>query len=307
MTDGLPQDAEDAVRHLLRERVGTSAAESPLRLIGSRRGYWVVAVAAPEPLIVKLVGPKAREPMFAPAGWAYRTAAQLTRLPLPPILALNDAMETLPFRYVVRPLIRGRTWQECRDALAGDEREAALAAIGAAVAELHSPRFGGFGPFSAVATVKPVGGLADALLWRAERIIRDTEARDAFRALIERERRLFTHPSAATLCHDDLHGANILLSEDGTALAGILDFDKAWAGPAESDLARMELWTGMTGSDFWETYLARHSLDHGYPDRRPIYQLLWCFEYGSNEPDHLELTNSLCRRLGVPEVRAFSA
>jgi hypothetical protein len=34
----------------------------------------------------------------------------------------------------------------------------------------------------------------------------------------------------------------------------VLDWDKAWAGPLESDVARMAFWDDMTGDGFWEVY-----------------------------------------------------
>jgi Ser/Thr protein kinase RdoA (MazF antagonist) len=51
---------------------------------------------------------------------------------------------------------------------------------------------------------------------------------------------------------DDLHGHNILFQYDlgKWRLATILDFDKAWAGHAESDLARLEIWKGMASEAF---------------------------------------------------------
>lgn len=34
-------------------------------------------------------------------------------------------------------------------------------------------------------------------------------------------------------------------------LRGWGNFDRAWAGERESDLARLALWVGMTGGPFW--------------------------------------------------------
>jgi len=43
----------------------------------------------------------------------------------------------------------------------------------------------------------------------------------------------------------------------GWRLVALLDWDKAWAGPAESDVARMAFWDDMTGPGFWEVNSAR--------------------------------------------------
>ena len=86
-------------------------------------------------------------------------------------------------------------------------------------------------------------------------------------------------------------------------LAGVLDFDSAWAGHHESDLARLELWRGMVGEGFWDTYRAVHQMDELYLQRRPIYQLLWCLEYASASPEHIADTRRVCAELGIQAVQ----
>ena len=79
----------------------------------------------------------------------------------------------------------------------------------------------------------------------------------------------------------------------------MLDLDKAWAGPPESDVARMAFWDDMTGDGFWEVYNAGVPPAEGRADRALIYQLLWCLEYPVSTPRHRADTASLCRRLGI--------
>jgi hypothetical protein len=88
-------------------------------------------------------------------------------------------------------------------------------------------------------------------------------------------------------------------------LATILDFDKGWAGHPETDLARLELWTGMVGDGFWPAYRAVRPVADGYAERRPIYQLLWCLEYAQNTSRHLADTAHLCQELGLPAIERF--
>ncbi len=68
----------------------------------------------------------------------------------------------------------------------------------------------------------------------------------------------------------------------------------------------MDLWQ-MTGEYFWRPYQERWPVDKGYTGRKPLYQLLWCVEYAqySNEREHLEITQSLCRSLGLPVIESF--
>jgi fructosamine-3-kinase len=84
-----------------------------------------------------------------------------------------------------------------------------------------------------------------------------------------------------------------------------LDFDKAWAGHHEIDLAKMALWDGMTGTGFWERYTEVMNMDALYPQRQPFYQLWWCLEYAANTPKHLADTRQLCKLLGLPAIEKF--
>ncbi|MGH2410114.1 MAG: fructosamine kinase family protein, partial [Chloroflexota bacterium] len=106
------------------------------------------------------------------------------------------------------------------------------------------------------------------------------------------------------LCHEDLNPYNILVHDDagGLPTVAVIDFDSAWAGCSESDLARLEFWRGMVGEGFWKAYRSCASVDPRYPERRPFYQLLWCLEYASATPQHLADTAAVCRSLGIPPV-----
>ena len=107
------------------------------------------------------------------------------------------------------------------------------------------------------------------------------------------------------MCHEDLHQHNILFErrENGWRLATILDFDKAWAGHGESDLARLALWRGMSHEALWKAYQALHAREAGWEERRLIYQLLWCLEFARETPEHLADTRRLSQQLGVPFER----
>jgi Ser/Thr protein kinase RdoA (MazF antagonist) len=62
-----------------------------------------------------------------------------------------------------------------------------------------------------------------------------------FMKVLDDNKDLFSEVGQTCLCHEDLHGYNILFRQvDGPwRLATILDFDKTWAGHHESDLARL--------------------------------------------------------------------
>ena len=93
--------------------------------------------------------------------------------------------------------------------------------------------------------------------------------------------------------------------DGGPVLLGIIDWDKAWAGPAESDLARMAFWDHMTGPGFWSAYGTAASTDPA-ARRMLIYQLMWCLDYNEATPRHRADTARLCRALGVPQPRTLT-
>jgi Ser/Thr protein kinase RdoA (MazF antagonist) len=110
--------------------------------------------------------------------------------------------------------------------------------------------------------------------------------------------------NSPVLCHDDLNPHNVLFERraNGWTLSAILDFDSAWAGRAESDLARLELWRGMTSPDFWAGYAERAGRVERDPIRTLVLQLLWCLEYARATRAHNADTARICAALGIDPV-----
>ena len=150
--------------------------------------------------------------------------------------------------------------------------------------------------------------LLSALKRHAARIISNRRLQEFFLSALEQRSAWFEPVRDAGLCHEDLHGSNILFAQSSGQwrLSAILDFDKAWAGPPESDLARLELWRGMTSPDFWAAYRTFQDVEDGYFQRRPVYQLLWCLEYARQTPEHLADTRRVCQELGMPVIESFA-
>jgi fructosamine-3-kinase len=139
-------------------------------------------------------------------------------------------------------------------------------------------------------------------------MLKDPRHTDMLLDLIHQHADVFASVNVARLCHEDLHHHNILFRRDNGRwqLATILDFDKAWAGHHEIDLAKLELWTGMVGDGFWNAYNQVMVVDDFYIQRRPIYQLLWCLEYAANTAQHLADTRALCEQFGLPIIHQFT-
>jgi Ser/Thr protein kinase RdoA (MazF antagonist) len=77
--------------------------------------------------------------------------------------------------------------------------------------------------------------------------------RALFNEILDRNIELFLGSVAATLCHDDLHHTNVIfkLGDRGPGLAGIIDWDKAWAGPARSSVSASTCASGTRFLALW--------------------------------------------------------
>jgi aminoglycoside phosphotransferase (APT) family kinase protein len=237
----------------------------------------------------------------------HRLVETHTSIPMPKILAVDTSYQAWPWRYLIKTYIPGQEWAVARQKMSPEELSNAYQQIGSAVAQLHAIQFAAFGELALDGSIQGEAPYLAAFAERVRHSIKNARWRDFFFSVLEKERHLFLEVRHASLCHEDLHGHNILFQyrQGQWRLATILDFDKAWAGHHESDLARLEFWKGMTSQEFWRSYEAIRSIAPQYEQRRPIYQLLWCLEYARPTPEHLMDTQDLCARLGIPRVERF--
>ena len=228
--------------------------------------------------------------------------ASAAGVPAPAVLAAENS-GYVGRRYLLLEHVDGVPWHRVRPSLDARQLSAGYEQIADAVLALQSVRFGSFGELDRRA--EPAGQtLLAALHHRAELRIPDARAREEFSRLLDRDAHLFTSRQSPTLCHDDLHHGNLLFREQRGHwdLAAVLDWDKAWAGPAECDIARMEFWDDMTGPGYWRVYRSAVPAAEGHRKRSLIYQLLWCLEYQSDSARHAADTAALARRLGLSGI-----
>lgn len=227
--------------------------------------------------------------------------ARTAGAPVAAVIAVDASHRFGPWAYLLQEHIDGTLWRDLRPLLNGEQVRAAHQQLADAVLAVQSVRFHAFGELDV--SGKPTGvGLLDALRQRAQLRISDSPTRARFLEKLKQAAGLFAGAAAgagATLGHDDLHHSNVVFrpSSDGWRLAALLDWDKAWAAPPESDIARMAFWDDMTGPGFWEAYRAAVPANEGADERALIYQLLWCLEYANNSPRHLADTAALWQRL----------
>jgi Ser/Thr protein kinase RdoA (MazF antagonist) len=312
VSETLPKEVNGQVRRLLQHTFGSACEPAEMRVGNRRHDYLVLLARLRHPdleVAIKLAGPEA--PYVYPfdrTAMLHRLVAARTSIPMPDILAVDVSYERWPWRVLIKTYIPGEPWYAVHPRLAADELRAAYEQIGRAAAEIHSIGFPHFGELRADGRVDGNATVfLPVLAARARQIIRSARLSDLFVSLLEERGELFADVGTPGLCHEDLHGYNILFraQEGQCRLATILDFDKGWAGHPETDLARLELWTGMVGDGFWPAYRAVRPVADGYAERRPIYQLLWCLEYAQNTPRHLADTAHLCQELGLPAIERF--
>lgn len=296
--------SSDQLSQLLKQVIGTSVEVAEVEIANQQHDYLVLIVQLRHPyikLVIKFAGPEASmASSFDRTAMLDRLVADRTTIPMPEILAVN--MSYQPWRYLIKTHIPGQQWAYVREGMTAEERSNAYRQIGNAVGQLHSLCWPAFGELGADGSVQAEGTYLQSFKERSRRTIKNRRLYDSYCEVLDRHQQLFLPVFQASLCHEDLHAYNILFHFDQGQwqLATILDFDKAWAGHGEIDLARMEFWTGQTSEEFWRAYQEICPVDPLYPVRRPIYQLLWCLEVAWSSEKHLADTQDLCTQLGMP-------
>ena len=299
------------LRELLCQALRSQVELADFKISNQYHDYLVLLVQLRHPsieVVVKLAGPEAPWPCpFERTAMLHRLVATRTSVPMPEILAVDISYQTWPWRYFIKAHVPGQEWAVVRPQLSREELSNAYQQLGNAVAQLHVIHFPTFGELAVDGSVLGNKPYFATLTEHARSSIQNARLRDLFYSVLEKQRHLFSDVRQPGLCHEDLHKYNILFQhrQGQWHLATILDFDKGWAGHHETDLARLELWEGVMSDEFWPSYEAICPIAPLYKQRRPIYQLLWCFEFARSTPEHIADTQRLCAELGLPRLEAF--
>jgi aminoglycoside phosphotransferase (APT) family kinase protein len=290
------------VRTLVSEVTGGAVATDIQQLQVRYEGaVLLVTTGTARRLVVKLARPQTDRPVHFERTAMLTALARATGTPVPEVLVADDSLRRSRWHYLVAEHIDGVAWRDLRPRLDPDQVAEAHRQLAEALSRVQSVRFAAFGELDRAGQPPAGQNVLDALRRRADLRIVDARARGSFHQVLDREAALFAATETATLCHDDLHHGNLLFRPHGRGwrLVAVLDWDKAWAGPVESDVARMAFWDDMTGPGFWEIYRAGTPTDDGAAERALIYQLLWCLEYDDGSPRHAADTARLRRRLAL--------
>ncbi len=298
---------------LLRQVFGSDVVLSAYD-VGNRRDDYVVLLARLKNpdlnVVIKLAGPDAPVPCpFEQTAWVHGLVSAQTSVPVAKIIAVDTSYSQWPWRYMIKEYIPGVEWASLQSQLSGEQAKDTYVQVARAVAELHGIEFARFGdlPSGDGDNIRQTGDFVEALQERARRRIGSKRRFELFARVLKERAELFSTVTIPCLCHEDLHKHNIIFSRhgDGWRLANVLDFDSAWAGCYELDLARLELWNGGMAETIMHGYGSMHPVAPDYPDRRPIFQLLWCLEYAVETERHLADTAGVCAELGIPPVGSF--
>jgi aminoglycoside phosphotransferase (APT) family kinase protein len=297
--DGFAELARAAVRDALGPRAAVdvvdtlhAAPDGAVLRLGLRRSV--------QRLVLKLAGPDRQPAIDLQRTAAVMAVAGRAGVPVPPVLSADATGRLGGWQHLLSEHVEGRVWREVRPLLTPGQRETAHRQIATTLLALRSVRPHAFGELGRDARPLPVP-LQAALRERVRLRVRRPAARALAEQLVARSAALLGTAAVPALCHDDLHHQNLVFrpGPDGWQLVAVLDWDKAWAGPQGSDLARLAFWDDMTGPGFWSVYRAAVPAADGEEELWAVHQLLWCLEYDVPTSRHRADTEALCRRLGL--------
>jgi aminoglycoside phosphotransferase (APT) family kinase protein len=295
----------EAVRIILTAALGPAVRwqVTPLQ-VGHHSAVLLVRLSdGQRSLVLKLVACGREHEVDFERTAATAGLARAAGVPVPEVVAVDSSCRKVPYGYLLREHVEGRTWRELHPLLGVDEVAAGHRQLAAAVLALQAVRFDRFGELDRGGRAVGDADLLTALRGRGEQRLPDANSRRLFSAVLDREARLFAGEQQPVLCHDDLHHQNVIFQRcrSGWRLAAIVDWDKSWSGPPGSDVARMAFWDDMTGPAFWEVYRNAVPPTDDEEERATVYQLLWCLEYDVRSERHTADTVALLRRLGLAE------
>ncbi|HSU36799.1 MAG TPA: aminoglycoside phosphotransferase family protein [Propionibacteriaceae bacterium] len=292
---------EEFVRDVAGSVLGTDAIKDiePLQLTAGEASL-LLRTRTDQRMIMKVARDGARPEVDFERTAAAMALARGAGVPVAETLAADATYRAGPWQYLLHSYLDGIPWHRARPHARVDEVDSAHRQLAEAVLALQSVELTGYGELDRSGQSSGAD-LLTGLRCRAELRLVEPRNRALFDHVLEQNVELFADAPAATLCHDDLHHANVIFRLDGRdpVLVGFIDWDKAWAGPAESDLARMALWDDMTGPGFWSAYGTAALSDSAAARRILIYQLMWCLDYDESTPRHRADTARLGRALGV--------
>ncbi len=281
-------------REAVREALGSGAPVTAVATLQMNAEAAVLRLdvrGVPEGLVLKVAMTSAGSAVDLGRSATAMGRAAAAGVPVPEVLSADGTGRLAGVQHLLQRHGGGRPWREVRPLLDETGLRRVHAQLVGVLEALATVRLGGFGELGADGVVAPQP-LSAAFRHRVALRTRRPAARAlAERLLAENPDLLGSGP--AVLSHDDLHHGNVLVDPASARVVAVLDWDKAWAGPAVSDVARVILWDDMPGRGWWP---GLHEAD----DVLRLHQLLWCLEHAFPTARHRADTARLLRSFALP-------
>ncbi len=302
--------SEPLIADVVREALGSRAGVQVRHWYVQDDSYVVASVDTTRPamrLVVKLEIPDKRpHRRFDSMAAIARMVRRQTEVPTFEVIAVDVSRSTWPCNVLIVTDVTGVTWAELYPRLSPTSRAHAQRQIGRAAAQIHTLALDRFGAIESDASIVGHDAAIAALQAKARQRIRTPVHRRLMLDLLEHRACVFATVAGPQLTHEDMNPNNLLfeMRDDEPVLSGVLDFESAWAGVADSDLARLELWRLTRGPALRDGYADVADIPAEYVLRRPILQLLWCLEYADDHTStaHEADTAGVCAEIGIPPI-----
>ena len=166
-----------------------------------------------------------------------------------PTVLVTDASKTLwPQNYTIMTKLDGVMLREAADAMSTEQLCSVYREMGLMLKQVHQVRFDAFGYIGA-RVIEPKMSNAEYMQYQFDkkpdefqRLGGDPVIRQAVRSYVDTNRFLFGSCLSPSLCHNDFHDANVMVSRETGRLVGILDVENAVAGDPLLDIAKTAIY-----------------------------------------------------------------
>ncbi len=256
---------------------------------GCSGAIFFVDVASGPPLVIKVYP---RLPWWRMAKEVY-VSDLLSRAPnvlAPRFLGADDSGKLVPFRYSLMTRLEGERLALCEERMSDGERLAVCRAVGAQMRLIHEIPMETFGYIAdgrltlrADSNRAYMDGRWRRNLARFRELGGEASLAEALEARWSERVDLLEHCAAPKLCHYDIHPGNLMAKREGDAwrLAGLFDFEDAFAGDPLIDLAKCVHFARVGDAARWRGLLAGYgAIDRpDWEETIELYRLYQAVEY----------------------------
>jgi len=180
--------------------------------------------------------------------FVYGLLADRPGVSAPTVLVTDDSKTLWPQNYTIMTKLDGVMLREAADAMSAEQLCSVYREMGLMLKQVHQIRFDAFGYLGA-RVIEPKMSNTDYMqdqfdkkLDEFQRLGGDPVIRQAVRSYVDANTFLFGSCLSPSLCHNDFHDANVMVSRDTGRLVGILDVENAVAGDPLLDIAKTALY-----------------------------------------------------------------